>query len=307
MSTQHHSSSRDPAQARSLTRGLRHWLSRYVWGTRASPVPGEDGRGARGGPSSTPPPPAPPERGERAAASTEPGYPRWDWAWEVAEGLDLSTTQTLLLLRLAWHADRVSGECYPGHKTLAAYTSIHPRSVRRELTRLKALGLVTEVKRYRGGRHKVEYRVTGAPQWDASLTLRALGGDRESLYPLEGAGSPGEGASRPTHLNKALNKAQEREPTHAHEANGVRSLEDFKSTYPEVLAELEAEYAGATFDVQDEVEAALGHGAAKKWPRTDLYVRRWLEREATPREGGRSLRRAEVETDWRKDFMEGTF
>ena len=67
---------------------------------------------------------------------------------------------------------------------------------------------------------------------------------------------------------------------------------------------MEAEYAGADFDVRSEVEAAFGHGSVKKWDRKDLYVRKWLERETKLRPA-RSTRMA-VTTDWNQDFFEGT-
>ena len=116
--------------------------------------------------------------------------------------------------------------------------------------------------------------------------------------------------AREDHLESQLSKRTgQRGDTlyaRAQESGKEITMEDFEKAFPEVVAELEMTHADADFDVRTEIEQALGHEAALKWYRTDLYVSRWLKRERTPREYGRNLRRGKVETDWTKDFLEGT-
>ena len=63
---------------------------------------------------------------------------------------------------------------------------------------------------------------------------------------------------------------------------------------------MEKKFIKATFNVREEVEAALGHESAQKWPRTDVYAQRWLQREV---DGGVGRSRMTPETDWTRDMM----
>ena len=86
------------------------------------------------------------------------------------------------------------------------------------------------------------------------------------------------------------------------EQSGIKSG-DFPLITPEFYAKMEKKYADAPFDVRPEIAAALGHGKAREWDRTDIYVDRWLKREL---DGGPGRKRMAVQTDWKQDFFEGT-
>ncbi|MGH7685611.1 MAG: helix-turn-helix domain-containing protein [Candidatus Dormibacteria bacterium] len=68
---------------------------------------------------------------------------------DVARPLD-----KLILVAIAWHADKHGANAYPAMRTLAGYTAAHERTVRRAVQRLTAAGhLRRESRRTAEGRH----------------------------------------------------------------------------------------------------------------------------------------------------------
>ena len=74
----------------------------------------------------------------------------------------------------------------------------------------------------------------------------------------------------------------------------------------EFIGEMEKVFVDAEFDVREEINRALSHSSARKYNPPDLYVKKWLSREADPSWGRRGgATRAEPVTDHRKDFFGG--
>lgn len=81
-----------------------------------------------------------------------------NWAWETGRRLRLKQGELLILLRVADHADN-DGRCWPGVEGIADYTAMDESTVRRNLKKLEAKGLLhrerRETKRGRGRRSDV--------------------------------------------------------------------------------------------------------------------------------------------------------
>ena len=71
--------------------------------------------------------------------------------WE----LDLPSTQKLVLLAMADHANDFGRQCFPSIEHLAWKSGCSERSVQRLIRELEAVGIVVTTRRSRGGRNKV--------------------------------------------------------------------------------------------------------------------------------------------------------
>lgn len=112
-------------------------------------------------------------------------------------------------------------------------------------------------------------------------------------------------------MRKSLNSAKTALHARGHASVGqseapITDAYSLDSAYPSLLEELQELYHDGAFDVVEEIEAAFGHEAAAKWPRKDVYVRKWLAREAENSQG-RSQRatRGKANTDWNSEFGSG--
>ena len=180
------------------------------------------------------------------------------------------------------------------------------------------------------GRGSNQYRLTGAPAWitpslptvreDAfqpqlegpdlsrSQQHRTDVASRSQQHPMSHTATPYVAHSdlEPS-IEPSIEHEGIRESAHAGEngvsPNGRYPYPSFPLITEEFLSRMEVRYAKATFNVREEVEAALGHEGALKWPRTDLFAQRWLQREV---DGGLGRSRMTPETDWTRDMMEGT-
>ncbi|TPW36609.1 helix-turn-helix domain-containing protein [Oecophyllibacter saccharovorans] len=101
-----------------------------------------------------------------------------NWAWKQA---DLSSTQMLVLIALAHHANE-GGEAWPAVARLMEMTRLSERSVRASITALRAKGVLSRP----GGKCRSEVR----------LNLGRVPGETGGAAGPAGAGHAGRGASR---------------------------------------------------------------------------------------------------------------
>ena len=245
---------------------------------------------------------------------------RWQWVGEYTEHVGLLPRQSAVL---AWMAHfGIDGLCTASQETLAANSGYSVRTVRDAQRELRALGAAT-LERESKGRHDgaAHHRLAGASTgWYVQSTPASFAG----LGARDGPTSkPAKLSSKPAKLSKANRQTSPGKPANLApnrlllvrrnrketcalraraEQSGIKSG-DFPLITPEFYAKMEKKYADAPFDVRPEIAAALGHGKAREWDRTDIYVDRWLKREL---DGGPGRKRMAVQTDWKQDFFEGT-
>ena len=263
----------------------------------------------------------------------KPGYPleRWEWARAFALVNGITGLTQLVLLELAFRGNS-DGTCFPSNQNMTKQLGISRHTVIRAIRDLQDAGALLMLRRGRpgGGRGSNQYRLTGAPAWITPnlptvreevfqpelegpelsrcerLKTGVLSRSQRHLMSLTAtpnvAHSDIEPSTEPSTEHEGI-----RESAHAGEngrfPNGRNAYPDFPLITEEFLSLMEKKFIKATFNVREEVEAALGHESAQKWPRTDVYAQRWLQREV---DGGVGRSRMTPETDWTRDMMEGT-
>lgn len=156
-----------------------------------------------------------------------------DRAWNV----EVKSTAMLVLVALAYHANRASGRAFPGADLLAHETGLHVRTVRRELASLVEVGAVEVIEKGHTGK-ATAYRLTldRAPHKPAFIRGRVSRSDRESrngTRPSGGDQSLIRGGQPPLHGRESLirggvppqpqeNHNLEPQPTSTLLADGVR-------------------------------------------------------------------------------------
>ena len=88
---------------------------------------------------------------------------------EWVRGLELPRAPKTVLAALATHQNRKSGDCFPGHETLAKDTGYSLRSVRRHVSWLRNAGLINVTHRAPGGVRKSD-SYTFNVEWTAEPT-----------------------------------------------------------------------------------------------------------------------------------------
>ena len=241
---------------------------------------------------------------------------RWQWVGEYTQHVGLLPRQSAVL---AWMAHfGIDGLCTASQETLAANSGYSVRTVRDAQRELRALGAAT-LERESKGRHDgaAHHRLAGASTGWYVQSIAASFAGVDAPKPAKLAAKPAKLAKvnrQSSPVKPAILSPQQASPgseehdtnvreTHAREDKLAIKNGDFPLITPEFYAEMEEKYADAPFDVRLEIAAALGHGKAREWDRTDIYVDRWLKRELHGRPGAK---RMAVETDWKKDFFEGT-
>jgi hypothetical protein len=109
-----------------------------------------------------------------------------DLFWDI----DLTSTEQLVAQRLAWHADDVTGKCWPGIATLCAKTGLKERAVQKSIQALKEKGHLTrEEARGLGVVYFVHPRITCAPvrEQDSGPAQIAAADIPEAETPASGA------------------------------------------------------------------------------------------------------------------------
>lgn len=121
--------------------------------------------------------------------------PALKWAGDILIAHDLTQTQRLALLCLAYHHHNTTGSCFPTMQTVADYAGVSERRARMNIRDLEALGLIKSRKRVTSqGQSSNQYELFGSfkradkksrARGDASV--RATGGtlasgDKEGIY-----------------------------------------------------------------------------------------------------------------------------
>lgn len=88
-----------------------------------------------------------------------------------------SSTDKLVLIALAKHADHDTGRCWPSLATLSEHTELTTRAINKSLKRLKAMGLITVIHRHR---HSNIFTLNVVP---ATLNVVPARGEPGSRYP----------------------------------------------------------------------------------------------------------------------------
>ena len=98
--------------------------------------------------------------------------------WDRCDGLDVTSTETLVLFALASAQSDVTGCCHPLQEKLAAKTHLSPSCVKEALASLKAKGLVSwRVK----PAHVNEYKLTFLPAATGGGVEERVGNDKQDL------------------------------------------------------------------------------------------------------------------------------
>lgn len=111
------------------------------------------------------------------------------WAWTQIRDHDFTPVESLVLLRVADHADS-DGACWPGTTTLAEWTGRDEKSVRRAIERLGSEGLLSRERRAsESGRGRLSDRLVLALDLPDTTPGRKASTNRAS-GPVEGADQP---------------------------------------------------------------------------------------------------------------------
>ena len=98
--------------------------------------------------------------------------------WDRCDGLDVTSTETLVLFALASAQSDVTGCCHPLQEKLAAKTHLSPSCVKEALASLKAKGLVSwRVK----PAHVNEYKLTFLPAATSGGAEERVGNGKQDL------------------------------------------------------------------------------------------------------------------------------
>lgn len=199
----------------------------------------------------------------------------------VSEALDRASCKgndLLVLVALCEYADD-RGRCWPSVEALARRARITPRSARRSLARLRAMGLV-RIEQSAGGRARTNVYVCNPSGAETRTDMSGIVGG-QTRTGVSGMASEKPGHARPetrTHQARNPDRAASAEPIEPSEPTRGRAREGALSfdQRRDLLGEL-VDALGRPGRSEGEM-AALGAALEAGWPPPDLVTRARSER-----------------------------